>query len=52
MVRKFKTWTVIFGYMDYNKREKLFTGDFYFNKPTTRHTNPDIVSKKVKVEEC
>lgn len=33
-------------YVDYDKKEKILTGEIYFKRPTTRHTNPDVVSKK------
>ena len=41
----------LLGWMDYNKDTKEFTGNFYFTRPTTRHTNPDVVAKKVKINE-
>ena len=41
----------LLGWMDYNKDTKEFTGNFYFKKPTTSHTHPWIVAKKVKINE-
>jgi hypothetical protein len=33
-------------YVDYNKVDKTLNETVYFKKPTTRHTNPEIVFKK------
>jgi hypothetical protein len=40
---KIKAW------MDYNKEDKTLEEVIYFKRPTTKHTNPDIVSKEVIV---
>ena len=38
------------AYMDYDKKAKIYLEAIYFTRPTTRHTNPDVVSRKVVIE--
>jgi hypothetical protein len=37
------------AYMDYDKYIGIFHETIYFKRPITRHTNPDVIVKKVKV---
>lgn len=39
------------GWMYYDKYVQAFTDEFYFKKPTTKHTDPDKVARKVLVKE-
>lgn len=37
----------IIAYMDYDKVEDVYLETVYFDRPTTRHTNPNVVTRKV-----
>ena len=37
------------AWMDYNKVDKVLEEAIYFKRPTTRHTNSDIVSVEVEI---